>query len=80
VPQTLDELGNSLSLWEKLSNEQDTIEAQMSPLNDQFAILEKYEVAVSEEIQTQLRDLPATWHDFQMALIDADVMLKKNKV
>jgi dynein heavy chain len=80
TPQTLDELGESLVLWEKLNNEQTSVESRIPPLFDQFAILDKYEVPVSEEVQTQLRDLPTRWHDFQQTLIEADTMLKKNKV
>ena len=43
-PTTLDELGESLTLWETLNNDQPNIEAKFQPLYDQFAIMEKYEV------------------------------------
>lgn len=55
MPQTLDELGESLTLWEKLDGEKPEIEAKFPPLHDQFAILEKYEVAIPEEVS--LRDI-----------------------
>lgn len=50
IPQTLDELGNSLNLWEKLSTGLCETEAKFPPLQDQFNILEKYEVPVEEEV------------------------------
>ena len=49
-PQTLDELGQSLELWESLNGGLPATEAKFPPLNDQFAILEKYEVAIPDEV------------------------------
>lgn len=49
-PQTLDELGQSLELWDSLNSGLPTTEAKFPPLNDQFAILEKYEVSIPEEV------------------------------
>lgn len=49
-PQTLDELGESLNLWDRLHADKPTIEAKFEPLSEQFAILEKYEVPVSPEV------------------------------
>jgi len=80
IPQTLDELGEGLLLWEQLNNELPSIEAKISPLFDQFAILDKYEVTVAEKIRTMLTETPAKFRDFEQTLVDADVMLKKNKV
>ena len=53
-PQTLDELGESLELWSKLDTEKPETEAKFSPLYDQFSILGKYEVPVSDEVCTYL--------------------------
>lgn len=79
-PQTLDELGDSLDLWENLNNGKEATEAKFQPLYDQFAIMEKYEVPIPEEISAMLNDLGNEWMVFQQTLIDADVMLKKYKV
>lgn len=79
-PQTLDELGESLTLWEQLNNDQPNIEAKFSPLYDQFKILQKYEVPVPEDIQQMLDNLSTDWVNFQETLIESDVMLKKHKV
>ena len=38
------------------------------------------QVAIPEDIQKMLNDLSSEWVSFQQTLIDADVMLKKNKV
>ena len=49
-PQNLDELGASLNLWDKLNGELSTVENKFAPLNEQFLILEKYEVAIPEQV------------------------------
>ena len=49
-PQTLDELGSSLELWESLNGGLSATEAKFPPLHDQFGILEKYEVAIPEDV------------------------------
>lgn len=79
-PETLDELGDSLALLEHLQTEIPNTQAQFEPLNDQFNILRKYEVMVSEEVEFQLAGLQGQWMSFQQCLIDADAMLKKHKV
>ena len=80
TPMTLDELGEGLLLWENLNTELPTLEAKISPLFDQFAILDKYEVAVADDVRTMLMELPAKFRDFEQTLVDADIMLKKHKV
>ena len=42
--------------------------------------MEKYEVPIPEEISETLGNLSNEWSKFQQTLIEADVMLKKNKV
>lgn len=53
-PQTLDDLGESLQLWDKLSSELPRIEEKFGPLYEQFVILEKYEVAISKDVSDSL--------------------------
>jgi len=50
-PETLDQLGDSLALLEQLRQDLSNIEAKFPPLHQQFAILEKYEVAIPEEVR-----------------------------
>ncbi|XP_042320298.1 dynein axonemal heavy chain 2-like [Sceloporus undulatus] len=78
-PQTLEELSRSLQLHETLQNELPKIEAQIPPIHEQFAILEKYEVAVEEEVLQLLGDLNSEWLAFQQCILDSEVMLKKHK-
>ena len=79
-PETLDQLSDSLNLLEHLQSDIPNIEAQFEPLHDQFNILRKYEVPISEEVEHQLECLQANWMAFQQCLIDSEGMLKKHKV
>ena len=51
VPKTLDELSDSLSLWDKLHNNLQATEDRIPPIHDQFSILEKYEVVIEDEVE-----------------------------
>ena len=51
-PQTLEELGVSLQLMETLQHELPTMETQIPPIHEQFAILEKYEVPVQDNVSS----------------------------
>ena len=53
-PQTLDELGISLELWESLNGGLSATEAKFPPLHDQFGILEKYEVTIPDDVSDLL--------------------------
>lgn len=78
-PQTLEELKKLIALWDQLEGEKPSIEAKFSPLNEQFGILEKYEVHVPEEIHAMLHALGDVWTKFKDALVESDTMLKKYK-
>nr|XP_028557519.1 dynein heavy chain 2, axonemal isoform X1 [Podarcis muralis]XP_028557522.1 dynein heavy chain 2, axonemal isoform X1 [Podarcis muralis] len=78
-PQTLEELSRSLQLHETLQNELPKIEGQIPPIHEQFAILEKYEVAVEEEVLQLLGELNSEWLAFQQCILDSEAMLKKHK-
>ena len=49
-PKDLEHLSNSIVLLEELQAELNATEAKIPPLHDQFVILEKYEVEISEEV------------------------------
>ena len=49
-PDNLDELSTSISLLEDLQADLSNTEAKIPPLHEQFIILEKYEVEISEEV------------------------------
>ena len=50
-PVSLDELGDSLELLERMQKELESIDKQFEPLQDQFTMLEKYEVAIPEQVR-----------------------------
>ncbi|KAL7983007.1 hypothetical protein Chor_013613 [Crotalus horridus] len=75
----MEELSRSLQLHETLQSELLKIEGQIPPIHEQFAILEKYEVAVDEEVLQLLGDLNSEWLAFQQCLLDSETMLKKHK-
>lgn len=50
-PETLDNLGDSLSLLEEIQLRIPEIEKQFEPLQDQFNMLSKYEVAIPESVR-----------------------------
>lgn len=52
-PQTLEELGVSLQLLETLQHDLPGMEAQIPPIHEQFAILEKYEVPVQDSVSSR---------------------------
>ena len=49
-PKTLDEFAASLQLQEKLNAEKEETRARFEPLSEQFIILGKYEVIISQEV------------------------------
>ncbi|KAM4844901.1 dynein axonemal heavy chain 2 isoform 2-T2 [Thomomys bottae] len=78
-PQTLEELGVSLQLMETLQHDLPNLETQIPPIHEQFTILEKYEVSVSENVLEMLDSLNGEWITFQQTLSDSEQMLKKHK-
>ncbi|XP_055262069.1 dynein axonemal heavy chain 2 isoform X3 [Moschus berezovskii] len=78
-PQTLEELGVSLQLMETLQHELPIMETQIPPIHEQFAILEKYEVPVQDNVLEMLDSLGGEWVAFQQTLLDSEQMLKKHK-
>ncbi|XP_058531818.1 dynein axonemal heavy chain 2 isoform X3 [Ochotona princeps] len=78
-PQTLEELGVSLQLMDTLQHDLPNLEAQIPPIHEQFAILEKYEVPVPDSVLEMLDSLNGEWVSFQQTLLDSEQMLKKNK-
>ncbi len=79
VPQTLDELIDSMQLLEKVLNEQDEIQGRFIPLEEQFAILDKCEVTYSPEVASRRANLATDWAYFQEAIVAAEEMIRKSK-
>ncbi|KAI5104428.1 dynein heavy chain 2, axonemal isoform X1 [Silurus meridionalis] len=79
APQTLDELVDGLKLLETLREDLSKTESKIHPIQDQFAVLEKYEVPVEPEIQQMLDGVNGKWEWFQQVLTDSEVMLNEHK-
>lgn len=78
-PETHYDLDTSNKLLESLQENLTSVQDQFDPLNNQFSVLQKYEVAIPDETKEQLRSLPSKWEDYNKTLVDAEDMLKKNK-
>lgn len=49
-PENLEHLSRSITLLENLQGDLTNTEAKIPPLHEQFVILEKYDVEISEEV------------------------------
>lgn len=49
-PEDLEHLSNSIALLEDLQADLTSTEAKIPPLHEQFVVLEKYEIEISEEV------------------------------
>ncbi|KAJ0006370.1 hypothetical protein NQD34_013643, partial [Periophthalmus magnuspinnatus] len=79
VPQTLEELGESLNLLNSLKNDLPKMEAQIPVIQEQFALLDKNEEPLEQEVLDLREVLNEEWVWFQQALIDCDATLQKDK-
>ncbi|XP_022235820.1 dynein heavy chain 2, axonemal-like [Limulus polyphemus] len=79
VPDTLQDLRFSIALYEQLKQEMEIKHAEFEPLNQQFVILNKYEVSVEPKFQKMLEELDEKWNSFEGSMKQAEEMLKKNK-
>jgi dynein heavy chain len=80
IPNDLSELMLSMTLWDELNDKQAEVKAKFQPLDDQFTLLEKYEVEIADDDVTMLNGLADVWNAFLDALAMADSTLKKQKV
>ncbi|ORZ33974.1 dynein heavy chain and region D6 of dynein motor-domain-containing protein [Catenaria anguillulae PL171] len=78
-PKDLDDLTAKIQLVNQLKTDLGSIEAQFAPIQEQYMILEKYEVQIKDEERARLEALPATWQSFKETIAEADVRLQENK-
>lgn len=78
-PQDLEQLSECLNILNQTQGDLSNIEAQFQPIHDQYAILEKYEVAVKPVEKQKLEDLPVAWNMFQQTLVEAEKYLHEMK-
>ena len=62
----LDHLARSLGLLKQLQTDLGATEARFAPLQQQYKVLEKFEVSVKEEEQILLTSLTGEWEKFQV--------------
>ncbi|XP_073321620.1 dynein axonemal heavy chain 2 [Pagrus major] len=79
-PQTLPELRESLKLLETLQGDLTKTKVQIPLIHDQFAVLDKYDVDVEQDVHKMREMLNERWVWFQQLLFDSDIMLQKQKV
>lgn len=58
-PETHYDLDSSNKLLEALQANLQSVEDQFTPLNDQFNVLQKYEVAIPEEVKNSTKNFYA---------------------
>lgn len=76
TPQTLDELVESLKLLETLQGDVSKTESQIAPIQEQFAILEKYEVTVERDVSVIYRNSDNTHSCISCkSITDADLRI-----
>lgn len=51
-PDSLDQLGDSIDLLDRVQNDLQQTASQFEPIQDQFNMLEKYEVAIPDSVCT----------------------------
>lgn len=68
-----------MALWDRLNDDLSKIEEKFPPLFEQFAVLEKYEVPLSSEVDTRLSKISDEWSSFKQMLVDSEQMIKKHK-
>ncbi|KAM9425745.1 dynein axonemal heavy chain 2 [Pholidichthys leucotaenia] len=78
-PQTLDELSESQKLLGTLQSDLPSRKAEISLIQDKFAILDKYEVPVEQDVQELWEMLEEEWAGFQQVLTDSNIVLQRHK-
>ncbi|XP_076454460.1 dynein axonemal heavy chain 2-like [Babylonia areolata] len=78
-PQNLEEYAASIKLQEYLNTEKPNIQARFEPLAEQFHIIGKYEVPVSQDDVMLHADLGNVWYRFQEQLIASEDLLNHSR-
>ncbi|XP_078792424.1 dynein axonemal heavy chain 2 isoform X2 [Oryzias latipes] len=82
-PQTLEELEERSKLLETLHNNSAKTEAQIKLIQEEFAVLQKYDEAVenplSDAVQNMFEGLAEMWLRFQHVLVDAEGFLQEHR-
>ena len=79
APENLNALSDRIELYESLHATMQDTHKELPAIREQFAILEKYEVTVEEDVHDLLDNLQEEWVNYQQAISDADTMIKRSK-
>ena len=75
IPQSLDEMVSSVEALTQAQAMLPTIEKRFMPLQEQFQILEKYEVEIADDVFSLVEGLPEEWTRFQVVVQEAETMV-----
>lgn len=78
-PKNLNEMQKALNYYDQLIAEIPAKEKEFPKISDQFAVLEKYQVEVEEQILRRHKVLIAKWDQYLSTLAEAEDMLHRNK-
>ena len=79
VPEGLGEVISAVEALNAAKAQAPRVQAKFSPLQEEFEILEKYEVELSDQVSAQLENLPADWSKFKLAIDQAEEILTESK-
>ncbi|KAK7909360.1 hypothetical protein WMY93_014044 [Mugilogobius chulae] len=79
VPQTLEELSESLKLLDSLKKDLPNIDARIPVIQEQFALLDKYEEPLTQKVLDLREVMNEEWVWFQQVLIDSEATRQKDK-
>ena len=79
-PDNLDEMCIQIEFVQGTTELVETTEHKFAPISEQFAILDKREIPIAEDVQDSIEVLPKLWSTFQEELADAEERLEESKV
>jgi dynein axonemal heavy chain len=79
-PTSIDELGESLTLAQRMRDQLPSIQARFDPLDDRYKCLDKFDVHVSDDEKAQLNGLPDEFEAFSATIDTVDQMLIETKL
>ncbi|EDV98693.1 GH22471 [Drosophila grimshawi] len=79
TPRTLQESLAAKAYFERLMEEAPLKQASFPKVLDLFALLDKYQVDIPDEIRQQVESLQVAWMDYLRKLGEADEMLDNNR-
>jgi len=79
-PHTLEQLAASMQLLKDIHEGKSSIEARFAPLEESYAVLDKFDVHVQEEEKELLEHLKTEWQHYLLMLNEASAMLQSKKI